>query len=501
MATVLWTQKQDVGPAPRFGHAMAYDRGRERVVLFGGQADGAMARDTWEWDGRDWTQVQNAGPAARVGHALAYDDARGRVVLFGGLDAANTRFRDTWAWDGSDWTQLQDVGPSPRSAHAMADDPGRDRVILFGGDPGGALAGDTWEWDGAEWTQVQDVGPSARAGHAMAYEAGRAVVVLVGGRGDDGAPLGDTWSWNGAAWSQEQDIGPPPTDGGALAPIGATLLLFGGALGDGANGLSGESWEWSGSLWTRRQDIGPAPRRGHAMAFDEGRSRPVLFGGLGATDGSRTAAPGDALGDTWEATIGGAMGGPGEPGDGPELVGLAADPPMIVEGEPWRVVITLSDPAPPGTAIQLEIVGLGAAGDYPLTEGATETIVEGGPLMPGDYTIRATLGSTSLTAQLTVTAGTGPLEPAVASISVEPPTVGFGATITVTVTLQSPAPQDLDVPVQWPQRAGVITVPVPAGATSGGTTLDIDPAVDTAGTNAMTVAFGGATASTTFEIV
>ena len=32
----LWTQKEDIGPNPRAGHAMAYYADRERVVLFGG---------------------------------------------------------------------------------------------------------------------------------------------------------------------------------------------------------------------------------------------------------------------------------------------------------------------------------------------------------------------------------------------------------------------------------------------------------------------------------
>ena len=38
MAKVLWTQKQDMGPRPRIGHAMTYDAPRRRVVLFGGDA-------------------------------------------------------------------------------------------------------------------------------------------------------------------------------------------------------------------------------------------------------------------------------------------------------------------------------------------------------------------------------------------------------------------------------------------------------------------------------
>jgi hypothetical protein len=65
---LLWTQKQDVGPAGRIFPAMTFDASRERVVLFGGQvAGGANTADTWSWDGADWTQVSDMGPSARAG--------------------------------------------------------------------------------------------------------------------------------------------------------------------------------------------------------------------------------------------------------------------------------------------------------------------------------------------------------------------------------------------------------------------------------------------------
>src|SRR5205814_2490265 len=100
MATVLWTQKQDIGPRPRAGHAMIYDAARQRVVLFGGDSLGApLFGDTWEWDGENWTQVQDMGPSARVFHAMAHDSSRGRSVLFGGQTAVGL-IGDTWEWDG-----------------------------------------------------------------------------------------------------------------------------------------------------------------------------------------------------------------------------------------------------------------------------------------------------------------------------------------------------------------------------------------------------------------
>jgi hypothetical protein len=43
---------------------MAYDRARQRIVLFGGTIllDGGKQRqrinETWEWDGKRWSQVK-----------------------------------------------------------------------------------------------------------------------------------------------------------------------------------------------------------------------------------------------------------------------------------------------------------------------------------------------------------------------------------------------------------------------------------------------------------
>ena len=86
MSRFFWTQKQDMGPWPRGGHALAYDSGRGRVVLFGGAAivpaptpempngfTETTFNDTWEWDGSLWSQMANFGPPARSDHVLAYD--------------------------------------------------------------------------------------------------------------------------------------------------------------------------------------------------------------------------------------------------------------------------------------------------------------------------------------------------------------------------------------------------------------------------------------------
>jgi len=319
MAKVLWVQKQDIGPLPRVGHSMAFDVGRKRVVLFGGDSpEGTRFGDTWEWDGDNWTQVQDIGPSPRRFHAVAYDSARSRVVLFGGWNG--TLFGDTWEWDGNDWTQVEDSGPARRFAHSMAYDASRKCVVLFGGVIlGGAYVNDTWEWDGAAWVQQADTGPSARSHAAMSYDSIRKRTVLFGGAGVSATlALGDTWEWDGTAWTEESNFGPDPCLAATMVFNGARSALYGGMQYLAAAPppeMFSRSWEWDGKHWTARQDMGPGPRAFHGAAYDSARSRIVLFGGSSAPLIPAPPAS-DIFGDTWEQF----QTGPASPGGGSGVV-------------------------------------------------------------------------------------------------------------------------------------------------------------------------------------
>jgi galactose oxidase-like protein/Kelch motif protein len=324
MPQLLWTQKQDVGPAARSKAAMVFDAGQRRIVLFGGLAadNSSSFNDTWEWDGENWTQYADIGPAARSQHATAYDGKRGRAVLFGGVDGNNTCISDTWEWDGEAWTQVADTGPAPRGAAAMAYDSKRGRSLLFGRNNGASFFGDTWTWDGASWTQEQDTGPPPRSQHGLDYDSGRDRVVLFGGMSSSTKTItvtvsdnidsggfsflsprsthteqrsvmqaqffNDAWEYDGAVWTRVADTGPAPRSGSGLVYNGKTLLLFGG--NDNGNSFK-DTWQWDGKHWTERQDIGPAARAFAGAAFDGARQRMVVFGGSAAK----------VYGDTWEA--------------------------------------------------------------------------------------------------------------------------------------------------------------------------------------------------------
>lgn len=313
MARLLWTQRQDIGPAPRAHHAMAYAVMRKRVVLFGGARrdtpnfEPNCFGDTWEWDGESWIQVGHLGPSPRYGHAMAYDSNRGCLVLFGGVarnpaTGQNRYLDDTWEWDGTAWTQVADSGPGPRWGAAAAFDESRSRTVLFGGDPetGNAFRDtSTWVWDGADWTEAANSGPPSRAQHVMAYENARGRIIMLGGTQ---ANIETTWGWDGRVWTILSETA-PPTGTFALAhdsDRGRTILLS-----NVGSHRPCDTWELDGDRWRHRQDMGPQGRSGHALAYDQERQRVVLFGGASNPIVTTFALPASAEiphADTWELT-------------------------------------------------------------------------------------------------------------------------------------------------------------------------------------------------------
>jgi hypothetical protein len=349
MSKLLWTQKQDIGPLPRSGHAMVFEASRQRVLLFGGFAGGnQFLSDTWSWNGEDWTQLADIGPTSRSLHGMAYDSVRDRVVLFGG-HAGATEFGDTWEWDGEAWTQIEDTGPSARFGHGLVFDETRQVTTLFGGGhTAAAPEADTWTWDGTNWQQVEDTGPAARTGHAMAFDRSRAVAVLFGGNGADlTTSFGDTWEWDGTLWKRVQDIGAAAATGGAMVFRTAVSALFGGISSiDNVAGrkLFGLTWEWNGQHWTARQDIGVGARFRHAMAYDSARARVVLFGGLSVPPDA-VDADSQLKGDTWEHPDSG--GGQPQPGAESSVIALDVQPNQATANDVVTITVTLAAPAPP----------------------------------------------------------------------------------------------------------------------------------------------------------
>jgi hypothetical protein len=315
-------------PPPRAWTGITYESANARIVLYGGWSGTFSYIDTWAWNGSSWTQLPN-GPTARDSHAMVWDPGRGRSVVFGGFSAdVRELVGNTWTGPFNDvrWPPADDehaiaydplvqsghrriflygggsphvwetfhfgnnngtltwrfpwlfppgsVAPGGRIGHAMVWETPRNRAILFGGRQRingviGPVLGDTWSFTRTPgvvdptWISVGG-GPPARYDHAMVYDAAHDRIVLFGGRNAAGAPLGDTWLWNGSFWSPGPG-GPPARYDPAMAydPVRGVVVLFGGD--DGAQKL-GDTWEWDGSGWAQRATTGPAARGGAALS-------------------------------------------------------------------------------------------------------------------------------------------------------------------------------------------------------------------------------------------
>ena len=193
-AAVSWVQQNPAtSPSVRSSVAMAYDKSRSKVVLFGGN-NGSYLGDTWTWGGTTWAQQSPAtSPPGRAYAMMAFDAAHNQAVLFGGFNGSD--LGDTWTWDGTTWTQQNPAtSPSRRQEAAMAYDTATGNVVLFGGYDGTNYLGDTWVWDGTTWTQQNPASsPSGRKGDGLAYDEDAGVVVLFGGYSGGGIYNSDTW--------------------------------------------------------------------------------------------------------------------------------------------------------------------------------------------------------------------------------------------------------------------------------------------------------------------
>jgi cysteine-rich repeat protein len=290
-------------PAARRFAAMAYDSGRRRTVLFGGETTFNIWDDTWELDGASWIRRSPANhPSPRTGHAMVYDSKRGRVVLFGGV--SSSVLDETWEYDGANWTKLAPAtSPPARTNHAMTYDAKRGRVIVFGGFDGTYpvpnVLTDTWELDGTTWTQVQTAAtPSpARSYMAMAYDPVRNVTVLYGGGSGDlpRTRYNDTWEYDGTNWVQRtlttngfaRDTHTMAFDAGR----GKIIVHGGFRIAGPSSGPSSDTWQLDATGWTAVTGTALATtRREHVMAYDAFRNKLVVFGGSNQPDDRAAAA-------------------------------------------------------------------------------------------------------------------------------------------------------------------------------------------------------------------
>jgi len=206
-----WIVVATSGPPSRGSGAMVYDPIGQRCLLFGGYSSQGPRKDLWAWNGSVWTPL-SAGPADASGRgdfAMAFDRGRNRLVVHGGWPGSGALLADTLEWnpDTNAW-QRWATGPiGNRYAHRMAYDEARQETILHGG-YFFFNRSDTWRWNGSTWSQVSSAGP-ARYVFGLTYDSDRARIVLHGGTTCCGeVEYGETWTWDGSGWTRCPTEGP-----------------------------------------------------------------------------------------------------------------------------------------------------------------------------------------------------------------------------------------------------------------------------------------------------
>jgi hypothetical protein len=281
-----WKKLKTPGHAPSVVlSAAAYDKNSNNAVLFGGisliYTDGEMRKmwssETWTWDGEKWERIQTeTAPSPREKHAMAYDENMDVIVLFGG-QANGAVFNDTWEWNGENWIEKTPLHiPLSRCCHAMVYDPVRKGVVLYGGwDGAEGFWDDTWLWDGNDWIELPYSAPMM-SGHVLSqYPPYDAVISM------QTSNMG-TWSLSSAGWT-DLFIQSPPSRSTGRADYGDGSIVFFGGSRDGT--LMNDTWVFKDDVWYQfRLPRTPSARYGHVLFYDTSRGSFIMFGGASYTE-------------------------------------------------------------------------------------------------------------------------------------------------------------------------------------------------------------------------
>lgn len=290
-------------------HMMAYDRGRDRIVLYGGLAIGETFPGTdlrtWELYGGAWhavtttNQPKQWGPGPSKTYApwegwMVYDETREVSVLF-----FDNNFGDgsceTWTYDGSDWTDSGATIPK-RNQSAGVWDPVGEHVVMWGGGLGTTVTPGTddttyYTWNGTAWSSHTTVdAPEARDQVSMAYDQANANIVMFGGyTGSGTGPAlrpNDTWTLDLSGtpnWTEESPTVVPYFNNGTdEAGEDRNAMTFAEDLGKVLLAvMAGPSstWLWDGSDW---EEVLPAVEpadAGGAVAWNPEYNKTLYYGG------------------------------------------------------------------------------------------------------------------------------------------------------------------------------------------------------------------------------
>ena len=298
-----WVQRfPQTIPLRRAVHAMVFDSTRNRVVMFGGRhapadKDGEVTylNDTWVYQDENWTRIESTeNPSGRQFPSMAYDRARDRVILYGGNilegDEETLTLRDdTWEFDGQQW---HSIGTGPKVAKpVMGHDPVRNETILVGlNDTGTAKVMYRYDTASHAWVTVTPttMPTCVNDGHMVFRERTGKLTFFGGVCAADTPPAEEVFEWDSAGntWTKlTLTAGFPRLAGQAVAydPIRNDVIAFGGTSATSSvpasqtNILRANTWRQAFTF------LKPAPRSQAQFATDAASNTIWLLGGLDET--------------------------------------------------------------------------------------------------------------------------------------------------------------------------------------------------------------------------
>jgi hypothetical protein len=297
-----WVQRfPETTPPARAVHAMVWDSRRNRAVMFGGRVSPTdredpptFLNDTWIYQNENWTPVQTAEvPPVRQSAAIAYDRARDKVVLYGGnvLAADEESFElrdDTWEFDGLQWKRVA-TGSNPKVAKPILEyDATRNQLLLVGlNETGTAKVMYRYASADEAWVALTPatMPTCVNDGH-MVYREDTEKVLFFGGVCATGTPaLEEGFEWDGSNWTKitfatfgrlaGQAVAYDPLRREVVAFAGSTAL--GSVVGSQTSILRGLTWR------VALLSVRPAPRSQQGFVTDAATNTIWMFGGLDET--------------------------------------------------------------------------------------------------------------------------------------------------------------------------------------------------------------------------
>jgi hypothetical protein len=307
----------DDAPLARLDHAMAVDRAKGLVYLWGGRNGSQFYSDLWVFEARksEWRRIEtDQAPPGRSGHSLVFHPESGRLLLFGGFSfnsSGEVNFHsDLWIYSPDAGWEREFIGSGPagRAWHAAL--ASQDAMLVFGGfgGPPHYYLQDIWSLDLEELTfrRIATDGGPLMAGSPSLLGMGASTSLLAFGPsvlmvfGRDGVPdPSRTGFWSLQVeldlWSVTE-TGNSPDDDFTLVvgDAGGKKLLVGRGPEEDDEDREWTFWEYSaGEEEWKEFEVEFGPFTSHRMAC---ASDPATAGGWICFGGARREVVG---GETW----------------------------------------------------------------------------------------------------------------------------------------------------------------------------------------------------------